>query len=51
MLKQVMGRVFGTRHDRERRRVQPIVGAINEHYERLQHVSEEELRGQTELFH
>src|SRR3982751_5361258 len=42
--------VFGTRHDRERKRVQPIVDDINEHYERLQGVSEEELRGQTEKF-
>src|SRR3954471_5842315 len=42
--------VFGTRHDRERKRVQPIVDEINEHYERLQGISEEELRGQTEKF-
>src|SRR5437773_4749392 len=40
--------VFGTRHDRERKRVQPIVDEINEHYARLQTVSEEELSGQTE---
>ena len=50
MLKQVIGKVFGSRHERERRRVQPIVDAINEHYERLQGVSEEELRGQTARF-
>jgi len=42
--------VFGTRHDRERKRVQPIVDEINEHYERLQTISEDELRGQTEKF-
>ncbi len=42
--------VFGTRHDRERKRVQPIVDEINEQYARLQTVSEEELRGQTEKF-
>jgi preprotein translocase subunit SecA len=42
--------VFGTRHERERKRVQPVVDEINEHYERLQGVSEEELRGQTERF-
>ncbi|HSA54368.1 MAG TPA: preprotein translocase subunit SecA [Gemmatimonadaceae bacterium] len=50
MLKQVIGKVFGNRHERERRRVQPIVDAINEHYERLQSVAEEELRGQTARF-
>jgi preprotein translocase subunit SecA len=42
--------MFGTRHDRERKRVQPIVDQVNEHYARLQTVSEEELRGQTGRF-
>ena len=42
--------VFGSRHDRERKRVQPIVDEINEHYARLEGVSEEELRGQTAVF-
>ena len=36
MLKSIVNRVFGTRHDRERRRVQPIVEAINDQAERLQ---------------
>ncbi len=42
--------VFGTRHERERKRVQPIVDEINEHYARLQTISDDELRGQTEKF-
>ena len=42
--------VFGTRHDRERKRVQPIVDEVNEQYARLQTISEDELRGQTEKF-
>jgi preprotein translocase subunit SecA len=42
--------VFGTRHDRERKAIQPIVDEINEHYARLQTVSEEEVRAQTERF-
>ncbi len=42
--------VFGTRHDRERKRVQPIVDEVNEHYARLQTISEEELRGQTDKY-
>ncbi|MFL5576514.1 MAG: preprotein translocase subunit SecA [Gemmatimonadaceae bacterium] len=50
MLKSVLGKVFGTRHERERRRVQPIVDEINEHYARLGEVSEEELRAQTAKF-
>ncbi|MFL5543137.1 MAG: preprotein translocase subunit SecA, partial [Gemmatimonadaceae bacterium] len=42
--------VFGTRHDRERKRVQPIVDEINEHYALLQTIPEDELRGQTAKF-
>src|SRR5256885_1910995 len=47
MLKQIATSLFGTRHAREMKRVQPIVDAINEEYERLHSVSEDELRGQT----
>ena len=47
MLKPLLTAVFGTRHEREMKRVQPIVDEINAHYERLHSVSEEELRGQT----
>jgi preprotein translocase subunit SecA len=48
MLKPLLTAVFGTRHQRELKKVQPVVDAINEEYERLQGVSETELRGQTE---
>ena len=44
MLKKIATSLFGTRHAREMRRVQPIVDAINAEYERLHSVSEEELR-------
>ncbi|MCC6929520.1 MAG: preprotein translocase subunit SecA [Gemmatimonadaceae bacterium] len=50
MLKGLLSKVFGTRHERERRRIQPIVDEINQHYARLQTASEEELRGQTAKF-
>jgi len=50
MLTGLLSGVFGTRHDRERKRVQPIVDEINEQYARLQTISEEELRAQTEKF-
>jgi preprotein translocase subunit SecA len=50
MLTGLLSGVFGTRHDRERKRVQPIVDEINEHYARLQTISDEELRGHTEKF-
>ena len=47
MLKSVIGAVFGTRHERERKKIQPVVDEINAEYARLQTVSEEELRNQT----
>src|SRR4051812_24711915 len=50
MLTGLLSGVFGTRHDRERKRVQPIVDEINEHYARLQTIPEEELRAQTAKF-
>jgi len=50
MLKGILSKVFGTRHERERRRIQPIVDEINAHYARLQEASEDELRGQTAKF-
>ena len=50
MIKQVLQAVLGNRHEREQRRLQPLVDEINAHYERLHSVSEEELRGQTARF-
>ncbi|HEY0303597.1 MAG TPA: preprotein translocase subunit SecA, partial [Longimicrobiales bacterium] len=47
MLKGILSKVFGTRHEREARRVQPIVDEINEIVAGLQSLSEEELKGQT----
>jgi preprotein translocase subunit SecA len=48
MLKRIISGVFGTRHERERKRIQPILDAVDEHYQRLQGVSEAELQRQTE---
>ncbi|MFN2637291.1 MAG: preprotein translocase subunit SecA [Gemmatimonadaceae bacterium] len=50
MLTGLLSGVFGTRHDRERKRVQPIVDEINEQYARLQTISEDDLRAQTGKF-
>jgi len=50
MFKRVINAVIGSRHERERKKIQPIVDEINEHYARLQGVSDEELRGQTAKF-
>ncbi len=50
MLKRLITSVMGTRHERERKRIQPIVDEINEHYARLQNISEEELKAKTHKF-
>ncbi len=50
MIKRLMTAVFGTRYERELKRLQPIVDRIKAHEERLRGVSEAELRAQTERF-
>ncbi len=50
MIKGLISKVIGTRHDRERRRIQPLVDEIREHATRFAEVSEDELRGQTAKF-
>ena len=50
MLKRLFGSLFGTRHQRERRRVQPIVDEINKQGERLTPVRDADLQAQTAKF-
>ncbi len=50
MLKGLINRVFGTRHEREQKRVQPIIAEIHEIEERLRSLSDAELQGQTATF-
>ncbi len=50
MLKKLLGSVFGTRHERERKRVQPIVDEIAEIGERLKTLTDAEVQGQTAKF-
>jgi preprotein translocase subunit SecA len=50
MLKTIVQALFGTRHQRELKRLRPIVDQINEEFERLKGLSDEDLRAQTERF-
>jgi len=50
MLKQLVRSVFGTRHDREVKRLTPLVEDINREWKRLESVPEDELKGQTMKF-
>ena len=47
MIKNLMTAVFGTRFDRERRRIQPTVDAIHAEEDKLKDLSEDELKAQT----
>jgi preprotein translocase subunit SecA len=50
MLKGLIGRVFGTRHERERKRVQPVLNDIHEIEARLASLTDDEIRAQTAKF-
>src|SRR5690606_14309476 len=42
-----LGKVFGTKSDRDIKTLLPVVGQINEEYQKLQGLSDEALRAQT----
>ncbi len=50
MLKGLINRVFGTRHEREQKRVAPIVAEITSVEERIRSLSDEQLQAQTSMF-
>ena len=47
MLKSLLGQIFGTRHEREARRLMPIVDQINAIVAELSALSDDEFQGQT----
>jgi len=46
----IITKIFGTKHDRDLKKIRPYVDEINEHFEKLQSLSEEELKAKTEEF-
>ncbi|HEX2249607.1 MAG TPA: hypothetical protein VHH32_04625, partial [Gemmatimonadales bacterium] len=50
MIKTLVTSVFGSRFDRERKRLQPIVQQIHSHEARLKDLSEADLKAQTQRF-
>jgi preprotein translocase subunit SecA len=50
MFNKVFGKLFGTRHERERRRVQPIIDDIVAHEQRLASLSDADIQAQTSKF-
>ncbi|HEY4100300.1 MAG TPA: preprotein translocase subunit SecA [Gemmatimonadales bacterium] len=50
MIKQVFESVFGSRQEREVKRLQPVLASIHGHEARLAQLDEAELKGQTDRF-
>jgi preprotein translocase subunit SecA len=50
MIKNLLTKVFGDRHEREARKLSPVVADINELAERLAGLSDDELKAQTAKF-
>ncbi len=50
MFKSIARKILGTKHEREMKKLQPLIDEINRHYESYRDLSEEELRGKTEEF-
>jgi len=49
-MKNLITKIFGTKHERDVKRMQPLVAEINEHYEKLKDLSEDELKAKTDEF-
>ena len=50
MLNTLINKVFGTRHEREGKRIQPLITAIRDQATRLEGLSDAEIQGQTARF-
>jgi preprotein translocase subunit SecA len=50
MFEKLIESVFGSKHDRDRKRLEPVVQEINRCYAELKNLSDEELQGKTPYF-
>jgi preprotein translocase subunit SecA len=50
MVSNVLKKVFGSKNEREQKKLWPIVEIIKQHYEEIQKLSDEGLKGKTEEF-
>src|ERR1700744_4652118 len=50
MLETMLAKVFGTKHEREVKNMQPIIAAVNDLEPRMQELSDQELAAQTVAF-
>ena len=50
MITKVLEKVFGSKHERDISKIQPLVYDINGHLEELERLSDDQLRGKTAQF-
>ncbi|HWR83941.1 MAG TPA: preprotein translocase subunit SecA [Candidatus Deferrimicrobium sp.] len=49
-MQNLLTKIFGTKHERDVKRMMPLVTEINEHFEKLKPLSDEQLRAKTDEF-
>ncbi|MCW9705472.1 preprotein translocase subunit SecA [Aliifodinibius sp. 1BSP15-2V2] len=49
-ISDILASIFGTKSERDLKKIWPIVDEINEHYEKMEELSDEELKQKTESF-
>ncbi|WP_434084222.1 preprotein translocase subunit SecA [Fodinibius salsisoli] len=49
-MSDILASIFGTKSERDLKKIWPIVDEINEHYEKMEELSDEELKQKTESF-
>ena len=50
MVGKLVTKIFGSKHGRDIKRMQPIVDQINQAYEQIENLSDDELKGKTQDF-
>ena len=50
MIDTVLAKIFGTKHEREVKKIRPLIGAINDLESKMEALSDEELAAQTVVF-
>ncbi len=50
MISGVISKIFGNKHERDIKKIQPIVEEINEHFQQLENLSDDELKQKTDEF-
>ncbi len=50
MITTIISKIFGSKHDKEIKRIKPVIEQINKHYEDFHKLSDEELKNKTREF-